>query len=116
MMGDKGMMVHGSHGAASCHIVPYKLMEQYSGKNAPAQKIARVKGHAWDWIEAIRTSRKAGSNFDYGGPLTELALLGLIAIRNAGQTLQWDGKSMRFTNNQQANARLVSAYRPGWTV
>jgi predicted dehydrogenase len=116
MIGDKGMIVHGSHGAASCHIVPDKLMEQYSGKNAPAQKIPRVKGHAWDWIEAIRTDRKAGSNFDYGGPLTELALLGLIAIRYAGQTLQWDGQATRFTNNQQANARLVSTYRPGWTV
>jgi len=70
-------------------------MEQYTGKNAPAEKIPRVNGHAWDWIEAIRTGRQAGSNFDYGGPLTQVALLGLIAIRFPGQTLKWDDKAMK---------------------
>ena len=71
MFGDKGMIVHGSHGGGGCRLLPEKLMDQYSGKNAPAEKIARVKGHAWDWIEAIRTGRQAGSNFGYGGPLTQ---------------------------------------------
>ena len=47
-------------------------MEQYSGKNAPEEKIPRVKGHQWDWLEAIRTGRQAGSNFGYGGPLTQV--------------------------------------------
>src|SRR4051812_12456427 len=116
LLGDKGMIVHGSHGAANCHILPENVMEQYSGKNAPAQKIPRVKGHAWDWIEAIRTGRQAGSNFDYGGPLTELALLGLIAIRFPGETLQWDHKGMRFANNKKASAYLHSSYRKGWHV
>lgn len=72
--------------------------------------------YAWDWIEAIRTGRQAGSNFDYGGPLTQVALLGLIAIRFPGQTLRWDDKAMRFTNNQAANAHLRSAYRSGWSL
>lgn len=116
LIGDKGMIVHGSHGAASCHILPDKLMEQYSGKNAPAQKIPRVKGHAWDWIEAIHTGRPAGSNFDYGGPLTEIALLGLVAIKYPGQTLRWDPQAMRFTNNNDANTHLRSKYRSGWKV
>jgi hypothetical protein len=91
-------------------------MDQYSGKNAPAEKILRVKGHAWDWIEAIRTGRPAGSNFDYGGPLTQVALLGLIAIRFPGQTLNWDDPAMRFTNNEAANAYLRSSYRSGWSL
>jgi len=116
LIGDKGMIVHGSHGAASCHLVPDSLNEQYAGKNAPAQKIPRVKGHAWDWIEAIRENSKAGSSFDYGGPLTELALLGLIAIHHPGETLKWDSRVMRITNNTEANKQLVSRYRPGWTV
>ena len=116
LIGDKGMIVHGSHGAGSCHLVPDTLNEQYAGKNAPAPKIPRVKGHAWDWIEAIRENRKAGSSFDYGGPLTELALLGLIAIHHPGQTLQWDSRVMRFPNNLEASKYLASKYRPGWTV
>jgi hypothetical protein len=91
-------------------------MEQYSGKNAPAQKIPRVKGHAWDWAEAIRTGRQAGSNFDYGGPLTQVALLGLIAIRFPGQTLKWNDKRARFMNNDAANAYVKPAYRKGWKL
>jgi len=116
LFGDKGMIVHGSHGGANGHLLPENLMEQYAGKNAPTEKIPRVNGHAWDWIEAIRTGRQAGSNFDYGGPLTQVALLGLIAIRFPGQTLNWDNKAMRFTNNKSANTHLRSSYRSGWKL
>jgi predicted dehydrogenase len=116
LIGNKGMIVHGSHGAGSCHLVPDKLMDQYAGKNMPAQKIPRVKGHAWDWIEAIRTGRQAGSNFGYGGPLTELAMIGLIAIRFPGEKLQWDAPGMRFTNSTAASALVRSKYRSGWKV
>jgi len=116
IMGDKGMIVHGSHGGGGCHLVPDSLMEQHSGKNAPAQKLTRVKGHAWDWADAIRNGRKAGSNFGYGGPLTQVALLGLIALRFPGQTLKWDDQAMRFTNNDAANAYVNPAYRPGWKL
>ncbi len=116
LFGDKGMIVHGSHGGANCHLLPEGLMEQHSGKNAPAEKIVRVKGHAWDWIDAIRNGRKAGSHFGYGGPLTQVGLLGLLALRFPGQTLQWDDKAMRFTNHEGANKHLRSAYRPGWSL
>ncbi len=116
IMGDKGMIVHGSHGGGNCHLLPEKLMDQFAGKNAPAEKIPRVKGHAWDWIDAIQNGRQAGSNFAYGGPLTQIALLGLIAIKYPGQTLAWDNKATKFTNNKEANTHLRSAYRPGWKV
>ena len=116
LIGDKGMIVHGSHGAGGCYLTPEKLMDQYSGKNAPAQKIPRVKSHAWDWLEAIRTGRQAGSNFDYGGPLTQAALLGAIAIRFPSQTLNWNEKRMRFTNNNEANALVAPPYRKGWSL
>ena len=91
-------------------------MEQYSGKNAPVEKLPRVKNHAWDWIEAVRASRQAGSNFGYGGPLTQVALLGAIAIRFLGQTLKWDNATALFTNNEAANAYVARAYRPGWSL
>lgn len=116
LFGDKGMLVHGSHGGGGCHLLPDNLMEQHSGKNAPAETIPRVKGHAWDWAEAIRTGRPAGSNFDYGGPLTQVALLGLIAIRFPDQTLQWDNQATRFTNLPAANAYVNPAYRRGWEL
>jgi len=91
-------------------------MDQFSGKNAPAQKIPRIKGHAWDWADAIRSGRQAGSHLGYGGPLSQLALLGLIAIQFPGQTLSWNDKKVRFSNNEAANAYLNPAYRKGWRL
>jgi len=117
LFGEKGMIVHGSHGAGGCYLTPEKLMDQYSGKNAPKQIIPRVKGHHWDWLEAIRTNRQAGSDFAaYGGPLTQAALIGAIAIRFPGQTLEWDDEAMRFTNHQEANALVNPPYRQGWQL
>jgi predicted dehydrogenase len=116
LFGEKGMIVHGSHGAGGCHIQPDKLREQYTGKNAPAPTILRVEGHHWDWVDAIRTGRQAGSNFDYGGRLTQIALLGAIAIRFPGETLKWDERAARFTNNKAANAYLNPPYRKGWKL
>ena len=62
LFGDKGMIVHGSHGAGGCYLTPEKLMDEYSGKKAPPRRIPRVKNHHWDWLEAIRTGRKAGAS------------------------------------------------------
>jgi len=45
-----------------------------------------------------------------------VALLGLIAIRFPGQTLRWDDKAMRFTNNEAANTHLLASYRSGWSL
>ncbi len=116
LFGDKGMIVHGSHGAGGCYLTPETLMDQYTGKNAPKEKIPRVKNHAWDWLEAIRTGRQAGSNFAYGGPLTQAALLGAIAIRFPGQTLEWNAKAMKFTNHKEASALVAPPYREGWKL
>ena len=116
LFGDKGMIMHGSHGGGGCRLLPDKLADQYAGKKAPAEKIPRVKNHAWDWLEAIRTGRQAGSNFGYGGPLTQAALLGAIAIRFPGETLQWNDRQRRFTNHELANAYVEPPYRAGWTL
>ncbi len=116
LFGDKGMIVHGSHGGGGCHILPTGLMEQHSGAHAPGQKIPRVQGHGWDWAEAIRAGRAAGSNFGYGGPLTQVGLLGLAALRFPGKTLRWDDAAMRFTNHEPANAEVGIDYRAGWSL
>lgn len=116
LFGDKGMIVHGSHGAGGCYLTPETLMDQHTGKNAPAQKLQRVKNHAWDWLDAIRNGREAGSNFGYGGPLTQAALLGVIAIAFPGETLEWDNARMRFKNHKAANTLVSPSYRKGWKL
>jgi predicted dehydrogenase len=113
LIGEKGGITHGSHGAGGARIIPEKLMRDYK---QPEPTIPRVKGHHQDWLAAIREGRQAGSSFDYGGPLTELALLGVIAIRFLGQKLQWDAAQVRFTNCAEANPYIHPPYRTGWRL
>jgi hypothetical protein len=82
----------------------------------PEKKLPRPVGHQADWIEAIRKGTNAGSDFSYGGPLTELALLGVIAIKLNGTKLEWDAEKMQFTNCPEANQHLNPPYRKGWTL
>jgi len=114
LAGSKGKIMHGSHGAGGCRIIPEAKMKAI-GK--PTRRIPRVKGgHHADWLAAVRGGRQAGSSFDYGGPLTELGLLGAIAIRFPGQKLEWDAQGMRVTNLAAANALVNPPYRTGWTL
>ncbi len=114
--GDQGTIMHGSHGAESCRIIPETKMREYQSGGLPDKTIRRVKNHSADWLQAIETGSQAGSNFDYGGPLTRTALIGAIAIRFPGETLEWDAKSMKFTNHEGANAFVSPAYRDGWVL
>ena len=114
VIGDKGVITYGSHGAGGVRIIPEAKMKAYK---LPAKKIPRVKEHHADWLQAIRKGTKSGSDFfAYGGPLTELAMLGVIAIRLAGVTLEWDAQAMEFKNSTVANDLVNPPYRAGWTL
>ena len=91
-------------------------MKEYKSAGMAEKTIKRVKNHRADWTEAIQNGTQAGSNFDYGGPLTRTALIGAIAIRFPGQTLEWNAKKMRFSNNNAANAYVSQPYRDGWSL
>jgi predicted dehydrogenase len=113
VIGETGTIMYGSHGAGSPRIIPESKMKAYK---PPSQTLPRVRNHHQDWLGAVRRGRQAGSHFDYGGPLTEIALLGAIGIRRLGETLEWNARSMRFTNCDEANQYLDPPYRTGWTL
>ena len=113
VVGDKAKILYGSHGATAPRIIPDEGTEKF--KRSP-QRYARSPGHQKEWIEACKARKPAGSDFSYGGPLTEVALLGVIAMRFKGQKLQWDGARMKFTNCSEANAYLKPSFRKGWGV
>ena len=113
VIGDKGRIMYGSHGAGGVRIFPEPKMKAYK---LPDQTIPRVKSHHDDWLQAVKNGGQAGSNFDYGGPLTELARLGIIAMLMPGRKLEWDGPNMRFTNCDEANKLINPPYREGWTL
>lgn len=116
IIGTKGMITHGSHGGGDCRIVPDARRKEYQAGGGAKQTIPRVKNHAWDWLEAIRTGREAGSRFAYGGPLTQSALIGAIAIHFPNTTLEWDDAAARFTNSEAATALVNPPYRDGWKL
>ena len=76
-----------------------------------------MKGsHEKDWIRACKDGIPASSNFSYGGALTEMVLLGVLAIRVPNQRLEWDGPAMKFKDHDVANALIHPPYRDGWTL
>lgn len=113
VIGDKGTIIYGSHGAGGVRLIPQKRMDEYQ---RPPKTLPRVRGHHQDWLDAIRNGKKAGSDFSYGGPLTEIAMLGVIAIKLAGTKLEWDAEQMRFTNCPEANQYINPPYRTGWAL
>ena len=113
--GENGNILHGSHGASSARIVPETKAKAYD-KRLPSKTIPRSQGHHQDWILACKGGKPASANFDFGGPLTELALLGMLAMRRQNRKLIWDVKTMRVTNDKEANQYVDPPYREGWTL
>ena len=110
-VGDKGKLMCDEH-AGSPRLIPEARMKAYK---QPPKTIPRSKGVFEDWILACKGGEPAGSNFDNAGHLTEVVLLGNIAIR-VGQKLSWDGSNMKVTDVPEANVYLHNPYRSGWTL
>jgi len=72
--------------------------------------------HYHQWVNACLGADTATCNFSYTGPLTETILLGDVANRCPGQTLEWDSLNLRVTNVAEANELLRVPYREGWEV
>jgi hypothetical protein len=71
-----------------------------------------------EWVEAIRAGKPAlaASSFEFAGRLTEAMLLGNIAVRFAGQKLDWDSAAMLFRNSPGASSLVSKSYRKGWEL
>ncbi len=77
--------------------------------------LPRVKGHHWEFAEAVRGGARPFSDIDHSVPLTKAVLLGCISQRVSGR-LDWDAAKERFTNSDEANALLAPYIRPGWNL
>ena len=115
LMGERGSILHGSHGASGARIVPESRMKAVQDQ-LPEPSIPRSQGHHEDWLLACKGGKPASSNFDYGGPLTEMALLGMMALRKQNRLLVYDVKNTRVTNDDEVNQYVNPPYRKGWTL
>jgi len=112
LVGDKGKILAPGWCAASPRLIPESKMKAYK---LPPKTIPRSIGHHEEWLAACKGGKPAQANFDFAGPLTEVLLLGNIAIRTR-EKIYWDGPNMRSTNLPKANEYLHYSYRQGWTL
>jgi predicted dehydrogenase len=68
-----------------------------------------------EWIAACKGGAPGYSNFDIAAYLTEIMLLGCVAMRT-GKKLEWDGPKMRANNAPEAAQFVRRHYRKGWKV
>lgn len=113
-VGKAGMVLCGTYGE-NPRLLPEKLMKEYK---RPDKTIPRSPGIYEEWIAAIKQGKKSTTDFSYAGPLTEMMLLGNIALKMQEQraVLQWDAEKMEFPNFPEANKFLHMEYRPGWEL
>jgi hypothetical protein len=119
-VGTKGIM-HTENYAGSPRIIPEEKHKEFS-KTPPAKSLSRVaKGppgmhpHHADFLRACRDGKPACSNFDYGGALSEMVLLGCLAERaGVGKKVEWDAAAVQVTNLPELNALVKREYRKGW--
>lgn len=111
-VGSKGKMHHGSHGGMP-RLLPTSLHEQ---AKTVARTMPRSPGHYEEWILACKGGPKPISNFEYSGPLTEIVLLGVLALRAPGRRLDWDHTVQKVTNAPDLNQYTHVEYRKGWTL
>jgi hypothetical protein len=92
-----------------------KPSKEHEALNAIPETIPRSPGHYVEWIDAIKGGRAAYSNFDVAAYLTEIILLGCVALRT-GTKLDWDGPKMRAKNTKAAAQYVKREYRKGWKL
>ena len=73
------------------------------------------KRHHLEWIAGCKGGPTPYSNFDIAAYLTEIILLGCVALRT-GKKLEWDGPNMRATNAPEAAQYVKRTNRKGWTI
>ena len=110
-VGERGAILTGGAGGS-----PTVLPEsKHQGAAKPKPTLARSKGHHREWLDACKGGPPAGSNFEYGARLTELALLGVVALR-LGRRIDWDAERMEARGNADADPIIRGSYRAGWEL
>jgi predicted dehydrogenase len=106
-VGEKGTILGMDAYCGSVRIIPQEKMKAFT---RPEKTLPRSIGHYEEWIRACKGGEPAGANFDYAGPLTEMVLLGNLAVRT-GHRIEWDSETMTCTNLPAANQYVKKAYR-----
>lgn len=102
------------------------MMEHGGGPQLyPRERMASIKApklapqqHYHQFIDAIlgKNGGQTHSAFPYAARMTEMVLMGTIALRFPGRKLAWDAAAMSFPEVAEANRFVRRKYRKGWEV
>jgi predicted dehydrogenase len=81
----------------------------------PEPTFHRSPGHHREWLDACKGGKPAESNFVYGARLTEIVLLGVLALRG-GKPIHWDADNLKAKGFAEADALIKENYRKGWEL
>jgi hypothetical protein len=122
LVGDKGMLFSPDDYGTESYIMlkgekEYVEMQNHPAARAVAKTIPRSPGHKEEWIRMMRGGPPAYSNFDIAAYLTEIILLGCVALRvGTGQKMEWNGPKMMSPSHPEAAQFVRRANRRGWVV
>ncbi|MDB5321831.1 MAG: oxidoreductase domain protein [Phycisphaerales bacterium] len=86
-------------------------------KNGKPRGIDTDQAMKLEWFKMIRDGTPSYSNFDIAAYLTEIILLGSIAMRvGEGVRMEWDGPNMKSPNVPEAAKFVKRDSRPGWEL
>lgn len=112
IVGDKGMLFTGNDYGGGRELLP---AEKFVDFKPPAPTLPRSPGHHEEWLRACKGGEPAMSNFDYAAGLTEMALLGNLAVL-VREPIYWDAERMRAINCPKADRFVNKEYRKGWEI
>ena len=111
LIGSKGKLLHDTYGF-NPRLLPHSLQDSF-GRAAQVLPRIEKENHEMNWVDAAKGKVELSCPFEYAARLTELMLLGVVALR-AGTKIYYDGSNMRVTNARHANDYLQRDYRQGW--
>jgi predicted dehydrogenase len=110
-IGNKGKLYSRGDYGNEYQLLPVADFRAY---RPPQATIPRSPGHHAEWIRACKGGAPAMTNFvDYAAPLTEIVLLGNVAIRTA-RRVTWDSEKLQAVDLPAAAPFIRRAYRKGW--
>jgi predicted dehydrogenase len=113
LIGSKGTLYSSDDNGSSRALLP---LADFKGYQPPKPTLPRSPGHHAEWIRACKGGPPAMSNFvDHAGPLTEMVLLGNVAMR-LGKRIVWDAEQLRCVDCAAADQYLRREYRKGWSL
>ncbi|MEG9434884.1 Gfo/Idh/MocA family oxidoreductase [Edaphobacter sp. HDX4] len=117
--GTKGVLVYGPVYSSKpgeqkqVWLLPEELDRSFE---RPAKSVERPSSHWMEWIDAAKRGTQPSCSWAYGAHITELCLLGNIAIAHHGTVLRFDAEQKRFSNSESANAMFTRPRRKGWKL